>query len=83
VAARARSLGEDGRYFVIGRMVTSHGPFQTACKLRGTEAFLMDMAVNPDFALALLDRITGILGVLLQNYIYAACPSRHGGTAGR
>ncbi len=40
------------------RMAASHGPFQTACDLRGTENFLMDMALNPDFATALLDRIT-------------------------
>jgi uroporphyrinogen decarboxylase len=74
VAERAQLLGEDGRHFVIGRMVTSHGPFQTACNLRGTEAFLMDMAVNPDFALSLLERITEFLGGLLQNYIDAAGP---------
>jgi uroporphyrinogen decarboxylase len=72
VAERARSLGEDGRYFVVGRMVTSHGPFQTACNLRGTEAFLVDMAVNPQFAHFLLERITEIMAGLLQNYIYAS-----------
>ena len=66
VAERARTLGEDGRNFVIGRMVTSHGPFQTACNLRGTEAFMIDMAVSSDFAHSLLERITEVLGGLLQ-----------------
>jgi uroporphyrinogen decarboxylase len=72
VSRRARMLSEDGRYFVIGRMMTSHGPFQTACNLRGTEAFLMDMAVNPAFAECLLERITQVLGGLLQQYMQAA-----------
>jgi uroporphyrinogen decarboxylase len=74
VSDRARALGEDGRYFVIGRMVTSHGPFQTACNLRGTEAFLMDMAVNPEFAQCLLERITQVLEGFLKRYLYAAGP---------
>jgi uroporphyrinogen decarboxylase len=74
VSRRARMLSEDGRYFVIGRMMTSHGPFQTACNLRGTEAFLMDMAVNPAFAEGLLERITQVLGGLLQQYLQAAGP---------
>jgi uroporphyrinogen decarboxylase len=55
---RAKLLRESSEYFVVMRMAASHGPFQTACDLRGTENFLMDMALNPDFATALLDRIT-------------------------
>jgi uroporphyrinogen decarboxylase len=48
------------------RMVASHGPFQTACDLRGTEAFLMDMALNPEFARTLLDKVTTVLEGLLK-----------------
>jgi uroporphyrinogen decarboxylase len=48
------------------RMVASHGPFQTACDLRGTQRFLMDLASKPDFALALLDRVTSIMEGLTQ-----------------
>ena len=55
---RAQLFREGSEYFVVMRMAASHGPFQTACDLRGTENFLMDMALNPDFATALLDRIT-------------------------
>lgn len=58
VAERAQLLHEQTDYFVAMRMVASHGPFQTACDLRGTEAFLMDMALNPEFAHVLLDKIT-------------------------
>ncbi|MGE5250562.1 MAG: uroporphyrinogen decarboxylase family protein, partial [Bacteroidota bacterium] len=71
VEERARSLREQTDYFVTMRMVASHGPFQTACDLRGTEAFLMDMALNPEFAHALLDRITTTLEGLLRGAMQA------------
>jgi uroporphyrinogen decarboxylase len=48
------------------RMITSHGPFQTACDLRGTETFLMDMALQPKFATALLDKVTAAMEGLLK-----------------
>ena len=66
VAERARMLRENTDYFVIMRMVASHGPFQTACDLRGTKNFLMDLAINPEFARCLLDKITTIIEGLLR-----------------
>jgi uroporphyrinogen decarboxylase len=63
---RAQSLRQSGEYFVIMRMVSSHGPFQTACDFRGTENFLMDLSENPDFAQALLERITTSIAGLLR-----------------
>ncbi|GAP10269.1 uroporphyrinogen-III decarboxylase [Bellilinea caldifistulae] len=66
VAQRAEELQTHTPYFVVMRMVASHGPFQTACDLRGTENFLTDLIENPDFALALLDRITTLLEGLLD-----------------
>jgi uroporphyrinogen decarboxylase len=66
VAERARLLREQTDYFVTMRMVASHGPFQTACDLRGTETFLMDMVLNPRFAHALLDRVTTTIEGLIQ-----------------
>jgi uroporphyrinogen decarboxylase len=65
VAERARMLREQTDYFIVMRMVASHGPFQTACDLRGTETFLMDMALNPAFAHALLDQVTTAMEGLL------------------
>jgi uroporphyrinogen decarboxylase len=59
-------LHEGTDYFVVMRMVASHGPFQTACDLRGTEVFLIDMAVNPAFAHALLEKITTVIESLLK-----------------
>jgi uroporphyrinogen decarboxylase len=66
VAERARALCENTNYFVVMRMVASHGPFQTACDLRGTKNFLMDLASQPEFAATLLDRITATLEGLLR-----------------
>ncbi len=66
VAERARQLREQTNFFVVMRMVASHGPFQTACDLRGTESFLMDMALNPEFAHALLDKVTTAIEGLLR-----------------
>jgi len=69
VRERANFLHENTDYFVVARMVASHGPYQTACDLRGTEQFLLDMLQNPDFALALLERINNTLVGLTQGYL--------------
>ncbi len=66
VADRAQFLREQTSYFIVMRMISSHGPFQTACDLRGTETFLMDMALNPSFAQTLLDKVTMVLEGLLE-----------------
>jgi uroporphyrinogen decarboxylase len=66
LAERARLLREHTDYFVVMRMVASHGPFQTACDLRGVENFLMDLSLNPEFAQSLLDKVTETLEGLLR-----------------
>jgi uroporphyrinogen decarboxylase len=66
VTERARILRENTDYFVVMRMVASHGPFQTACDLRGVKNFLMDLAVRPEFAQALLEKITDSTAGLLR-----------------
>lgn len=71
IAERARQLREQTDYFVVMRMVASHGPFQTACDLRGTEAFLMDLVDNPEFAHSLLDRVTSVIEGLLREAMRA------------
>lgn len=71
VRERAQALRENTDYCVIARMVTSHGPFQTACDLRGMETFMMDMALNEDFAFALIDRIADTIDGLLRGYLQA------------
>jgi uroporphyrinogen decarboxylase len=70
ITDRAYTLREQTEYFVVMRMVASHGPFQTACDLRGTVNFLKDMVRNPTFAKTLLDKVTttieGLLGLAMQ-----------------
>lgn len=66
VADRARSLRQETDAFVVMRMVASHGPFQTACDLRGTEEFLIDLSLQPDFARLLLESVTTSLEGLLR-----------------
>lgn len=66
VEERARFVREQTDYFLVMRMIASHGPFQTACDLRGTENFLMDMALQPEFATVLLDKVTTAMEGLLK-----------------
>jgi uroporphyrinogen decarboxylase len=72
VRERAARLREHTDYFVIARMVTSHGVFQTACDLRGTAEFMTDMALNEAFAVRLIERVTETIDGLLQGYLKAA-----------
>jgi uroporphyrinogen decarboxylase len=71
VAERARALRGNTDYFVVMRMVASHGPFQTACDLRGTENFLKDLVRNPEFAQTLLERVTTVLEKLMTQAMLA------------
>ena len=71
VTERAKLLHEQGEYYIIGRMVVSHGPFQLASDLRGTTNMMLDMALNPAFATALLNRVTDTICSLLEGYMKA------------
>ena len=72
VRKRALELRESTDYWITARMVTSHGPYQMACDLRGTENFMIDMVKNPDFAIALLNRIGDSLCGFLDQYLLAS-----------
>jgi uroporphyrinogen decarboxylase len=71
VRARAQHLREETDCFVIARMVTSHGPYMTAAHLRGTEQFLMDMALDEAFTSHLVERVTEAIDGLLRGYLEA------------
>ncbi|GAB4576313.1 MAG: uroporphyrinogen decarboxylase family protein [Anaerolineae bacterium] len=72
VAERARLLRENTNCFIVARMVTSYGVFQTACNLRGMAEFMMDMVLNPPLAHHLVSRITDTIAALLSGYLQAA-----------
>lgn len=57
----AKHLKSATDYFITMRMVASHGVFQTACDLRGTENFLIDLAIYPEFAYELLNQLGDFL----------------------
>jgi len=72
VRERAVFLREHTDYYIVARMIMSHGVFLTACNLRGTAEFMTDMALNEDFASSLLDRVTTTIVGLLKGYLEAA-----------
>jgi len=71
VGERAKQLKENTDYYVIGRMVTSHGVFQTCSDLRGMEQFMMDLVIDEDFAVTLIERVTENIAGLLRGYLEA------------
>ena len=71
VRERAKALSEETDYFVIARMATSHGPYMTASHLRGVEQFFLDMAMDEEFTLALVERVTDTIDGLLRVYLEA------------
>lgn len=72
LAERARYLRERTPYAVAGRAADSYGPFERASALRGHSQFLLDLAEDPDFAAALIGRVTDVLCRLLEIYLDAA-----------
>ncbi len=51
--------------------IMCRGPYEEACKLRGYDKFLMDLALDPGFAEALLDKVTEIIIGLWDVYLKA------------
>ncbi|MGD9265715.1 MAG: hypothetical protein PVJ71_08045, partial [Lysobacterales bacterium] len=58
VRKQARQLAEDNEYAIVATPWLLF-PFERAHAMQGMDVFLMNMAGNPDFAVALLERITG------------------------
>jgi uroporphyrinogen decarboxylase len=56
LAQKAKQYHQQG-YAVILENLCS-GIFEMSCRIRGTEQFLMDLALNPDLACELLDKFT-------------------------
>jgi uroporphyrinogen decarboxylase len=53
----AKALYENTDYAVVGDIMCG-GPFEQACMIRGYEQFCIDLHWDPEFAKALLDKIT-------------------------
>jgi len=73
LAERARELHETTGY-VIGADAIKAGPLMSALQIRGYEQFFVDLVVDPDFADALLGRITDLLKRMWTRYMDAVGP---------
>jgi len=65
--AKAAIEGDAGVHFIAPNL--GFALFERAWSLRGLDTFLMDMALDPGYAEALLDRITEIQLTLIRRYI--------------
>ena len=64
----ARTIAAQGaEYFILPNL--GFALFERAWSLRGFEQFLMDMALDPAYAAALLDRITEIQLALIERFL--------------
>lgn len=66
----AKALCEKTDFAIVGDII-DRGPFELAVKLRGFEQFLTDLHLEPDFCLALLDKITETNIALWEIYLHA------------
>jgi len=69
---RARYLKEQTDYAVVGRAVDSFGLLERASLLRGMEHFMMDLALNEEFATTLIGKIVDVFYRLLEIYLDTA-----------
>jgi uroporphyrinogen decarboxylase len=70
VAAQAKLLAEDGRYAIMATPWLLF-PLERAFALQGMDTFLMNMALYPDFAEALLWKIQGVCKQLMGHFLTA------------
>ncbi|GMV45630.1 MAG: methyltransferase [Pseudomonadota bacterium] len=70
---RARHLYQTTGY-VIGADAIKAGPLMSALQMRGYEQFFMDLVIDPEFADALLDRITSTLKQMWTRYLREVGP---------
>ena len=65
--AKHRIESDDGHHFSVPNF--GFALFERAWSLRGFDTFLMDLALDPDFAAELLDRIVAIQLVLIRRFL--------------
>lgn len=70
---QAKHLYENTDY-VIGADAIKAGPLMTALQMRGYEQFFMDLVIDPEFADALLHKITSLLKQMWTNYMAEVGP---------
>lgn len=68
---KAQRLYENTSYALVADGTTGAGVFDMAWHLRGMEAFFSDMLLQPEFAEALLDRLTDFYVKIYTRYLMA------------
>jgi uroporphyrinogen decarboxylase len=68
VREQALRLREQGEYAIMGTPWLLF-PFERAHAMQGMDKFMINMALNPDFALALLRKITDHCKVLMDHFL--------------
>lgn len=66
--AQAQKLAEDNQYAIMG-IPWLMFPFERAHGMQGMDTFLLNMALYPDFAVALLAKITDLCKTLMGHYL--------------
>lgn len=66
---RLRDLHQNTEFALVGRF--SNSIFEQAFALRGLERLLMDLALQPEFAGALMDRLTDLAIGYIENALHA------------
>jgi uroporphyrinogen decarboxylase len=72
LAEKCRNLYEGTEFALVGRF--SNSIFEQAFYLRGLEQLFVDLAANPDFACALMDRLTDIAIGMIEAGLQACGP---------
>ncbi|MCS7039155.1 MAG: uroporphyrinogen decarboxylase family protein [Caldilineales bacterium] len=68
VRAQAQKLRDEGEYAIMGTPWLLF-PFERAHAMQGLDRFMMNMVHHPDFAAALLRKITDVCKVLMGNFL--------------
>lgn len=66
---RLKLLRASGQHAIAARAVTSYGPFEQAQAMRGRVEFFVDMVENPEFAQALIQKVTNVIKRLIEIYL--------------
>jgi uroporphyrinogen decarboxylase len=70
IRQRAEELDQQGEFAVFAAPWLI-SPFERAMQLQGMERFLSNMILEPDFAQALLEKLTALLNLYLENFLAA------------
>lgn len=66
---RLQFLLQAGQHAIAARAVTSYGPFEQAQAMRGRVEFFTDLVNNPEFAQALIQKVTKVINRLTEIYL--------------